>query len=155
LAVADGSPQVEGPGDGALSHACGRADPVSPAKRNVRPLRPIRILLASDDVTFVDRIASAARDRSVAIACVSGDADVHLELVRHSSNVLVFDADEALPRGARYATAFAALHPGVPVVLIAERAETSTVAGLLLLEKWCSTERLLGEIELAYLGLRP
>lgn len=121
----------------------------------VRALRPIRILLASDDVKFVDRIANAARDRSVAITCVSGDADVHFELLRHSSNVLVLDAEDALPRGARSATAFAALHPGVPVVLLADRAETSTVAGLLLLEKWCSTERLLGEIELAYLGLRP
>ena len=122
---------------------------------NVRMLRPIRILLASDDAPFVERLVEAAAARSISIDFTQAAEDIDVALARYGSNVYVLDTEDALPRGARSATAFAALHPDIPVVLIADRAGSRTVAGLLLLEKWRSTDRLLGEIELAFLGLRP
>jgi len=128
---------------------------MSVAHSNVRALRPLRILLASDDAPFAERLADGAHERKVALTCVPGDTNIDVALARYRSNVYVLDTRDALPRGARSATAFAALHPDIPVVLVAERAVSRTVAGLLLLEKWRSTDRLLGEIELAFLGLRP
>jgi DNA-binding NarL/FixJ family response regulator len=124
-------------------------------RRNLRPLRPIRILLASDDASFTERLSAAAGEQRLELSCVTTHADVDVELALHGSNVLVIDSNGALRRAARSATAFAALHPDIPVVVLADRASSRTVAGLLLLDKWRSTERLLGEIELAYLGLRP
>ena len=128
---------------------------MSVAYGNVQALRPLRILLASDDPPFAERLAEAARERDIALTCVPVGTDVHVALAANGSNVYVLDTRDALPRGARSATAFAALHPDIPVVLVAESAVTRTVAGLLLLEKWRSTDRLLGEIELVFLGLRP
>ena len=122
---------------------------------NVRALRPISILLASDDSPFAERLADAAHERKVALTCVPADTNIDVALVRYGSNIFVLDADDALPRGARSATTFAALHPDIPVVLVVEGASVRSVSGLLLLDKWRSTERLLGEIELAFLGFRP
>lgn len=62
----------------------------------------------------------------------------------------VLDADGAPRRGARSATAFAARHPGIPVVLLADRADAPAAAGFVLLDKWRSSERLLRAIETVY-----
>ena len=140
---------------------------------NVRALRPISILLASDDWTRMEysyyvlkgngldeptvmrAINTAKRRFYLRPAYLSADTNIDVALVRYGSNIFVLDADDALPRGARSATTFAALHPDIPVVLVVEGASVRSVSGLLLLDKWRSTERLLGEIELAFLGFRP
>jgi len=113
-------------------------------------LRPMSILLASDDVPFADRLSAAAADRGVAVHRLSGETDVDVALARHGANVYVVDADTAVRRSARSATAFAARHPGIPVVLLADRTDVPASAGLLLLDKFRSTERLLGAIETIY-----
>jgi DNA-binding NarL/FixJ family response regulator len=81
---------------------------------------------------------------------MSAEQDVDVALAQNGANVYVVDADAAPRRGARSATAFAARHPGIPVVLLADRADTSmAAAGLLLLDKWRSGDRLLAAIETA------
>jgi DNA-binding NtrC family response regulator len=110
----------------------------------------MNILLASDDVPFVDKLSAAAAERGVALHTLSSDQDVDVALVRHGANVYVVDANTAVRRGARSATAFAARHPGIPVVLLADRADAPAAAGLVLLEKLRPTEGLLGAIELIY-----
>jgi hypothetical protein len=121
---------------------------------NLHALRPIRILLASDDDEFAARMATAAQDVAIRIDHIPLETNVEVALVRNGSNVYVLDAGDALGRAARLATAFAALHPSVPVILVADRAASTAVDSVPLLDKWRSAERLLGQIELAYLGLR-
>jgi DNA-binding NtrC family response regulator len=90
--------------------------------------RAISILLASDDIPFVDRLSAAAAERGLALHRLTAETDVDVALARHGANVYVVDADAAPRRGARSATAFAARHPGIPVVLLAEHAD---IGGLL------------------------
>jgi DNA-binding NtrC family response regulator len=108
------------------------------------------ILLASEDVPFADELSAAAADRGVAVHRLTAETDVDVALARHGANVYVVDADTGVRRGARSATAFAARHPGIPVVLLAEEPDAEAVHGLVLLDKWRPTEGLLGAIELAY-----
>ena len=121
---------------------------------NVRALRPIKILLSSDDDRFAHELEAAAHDRSLGFAHVAADVDIEVALFRHAANIYVLDAGSALQRAARSATAFAELHPGIPVVVVADRAASPTLGSVALLDKWRSAERLLGEIERTYLGLR-
>ncbi len=115
-------------------------------------LSPMRILLASDDVPFVARPSEAAAHRGVAVDRVSAETDVDVALARHGSNVYVVDAHAAVRRSARAATAFAARHPGIPVIVLAEGADAPAAAGLVLLDRLRSSERLLGAIETAYVA---
>jgi DNA-binding NtrC family response regulator len=117
-----------------------------------RPVRPLSILLASDDAPFVDELSAAAAERGFALHTVGAEQDVDVALVQNGANVYVYDADGAPRRGARSATAFAARHPGIPVVLLADRADAPAAAGLILLDKVRPTERLLGAIETAYVA---
>ncbi len=120
---------------------------------NVQALRPMRILLVSDDTKFADRVVSAAGRQGLDIARAASDDDLDVTTIRHASNVIVLDARDALRRTARAATVFATLHPGIAVVLVADGATTPGVSGVRLVDKWRSAERLLGEVERAYLGL--
>ena len=112
--------------------------------------RPISILLASDDIPFVDELSAAAAERGVALHRIPAGMDVDVALARHGANVYVVDAGAALRRGARSATAFAARHPEIPVVVLAGRAPAPTVDGVPLLDKRRSTHRLLAAIDHAY-----
>jgi hypothetical protein len=125
------------------------------APGNVRALRPISILVASNDDPFSGRLVDEAGASGVPLSRVPADANLEVALAESGANVLLLDVGDALGRGARRVTAFAALHPDVPVVVAADRPAAPTLCGVPMLDKWRSTERLLAEIELAYLGLWP
>jgi DNA-binding NtrC family response regulator len=124
---------------------------VSPT--NVHALRPMRILLVSDDTKFADRVVSAAARQGLHIARAASEDDLDVATIRHAPNVIVLDARDALRRAVRAATVFAALHPSIAVVLVADGATTPDVSGVRLVDKSSSAERLLGEVERAFLGL--
>jgi DNA-binding NtrC family response regulator len=113
---------------------------------------PLSILLASDDAQFIRKLSNAAVERGVAIHALAAEQDVDVALAQKGANVYVVDADGAPRRGARSATAFAARHPGIPVVLLADQADAPATAGLVLLDKGRSSERLLRAIETAYVA---
>jgi DNA-binding response OmpR family regulator len=113
----------------------------------------MRILLVSDDPKFADRVVSAGGRQGLDIARAASDDDLDVTTIRHASNVIVLDARDALRRTVRAATVFATVHPGIAVVLVADGATTPSVSGVRLVDKWSSAERLLDEIERAYLGL--
>jgi hypothetical protein len=117
---------------------------VSPT--NMQALRPMRILLVSDDKKFADRIVSAAARKGLHIARAASEDDLDLATIRHAPNVIVLDARDALRRAVRAATVFAALHR-------ASRSSSSPTGGHARRlgspprDKWSSAERLLGEVE--------
>jgi len=110
----------------------------------------LSILLASDDVPFVDKLTAAAAERGVALHTLTAEQDVDVALAQNGANVYVVDANRAVRRGARSATAFAARHPGIPVVLLTDGGDAPAPAGLVLLDKLRPTDGLLGAIELVY-----
>lgn len=116
--------------------------------------QPLRILLVSDDDRFAQQLATAAASRELVVDRASKSDDLDMAVLRTAPHVVVFDADVALRRAVRAATALADLHPGVAIVLVALDAGATSISGLPLVEKRRSAARLLGEAERAYLGIR-
>ena len=126
---------------------------MTPLVANVRAIRPMRILLVTEDTCYADEVASAASRRGVdlALAAVGDDLDSATNL--HTPNVVVLDAQNRLARASRTATVFAALHPRIATVVVANRAPERSVGSVHVVDKWCSADRLLQELERAFLGV--
>jgi len=115
----------------------------------------MRVLLVTDDTRYADELASAASFRGVDLAQAAVGDDLDARVALHVPNVVVLDAHDSLARTSRTATVFAALHPRIATVLIAKRAPERSVGSVLVFDKWFSAERLLRELERAYLRLGP
>ena len=113
----------------------------------------MRILLVTDDGRYADdgcdgRFATRRRLHTRGgRRRPRGDHDVA------PPNVVVLDADNKIARTSRTATVFAALHPRIATVIVAERAPERIVGNLQVVDKRRSAERLLGDLEHALLGL--
>jgi ActR/RegA family two-component response regulator len=128
---------------------------VSAASENVLPLRPIRVLLVSDDDRFADRLLAAAARRGLQLDRAAARDDLDRRAKRDQPDVIALDARRARRRTARAASALASLNPRIAVVLVAVGVPTSTMSGLRLVDKALPPDRLLEELEHAYLGLAP
>ena len=113
----------------------------------------MRILLVTDDARYADEVASAASQREVDLALAAVGDDLDFATNAHAPNVVVLDAHDRLARISRTATVFAALHPRIATVLVANRAPERSVGSVHVVDKWRSAERLLQELERAFLGL--
>ena len=123
------------------------------AANNVRAIRPMRILLVTDDDNYADEVALAASLRGAELERVAVGDDLDVATSRHLPNVIVLDAHDALARTSRTASIFAALYPRIAIVIVANRASERGGGGIRVVDKWRSAERLLHELELAFLGL--
>jgi hypothetical protein len=126
---------------------------VKPGTANVRAIRPMRILLVTDDGPYADDVASAASLRGVDLTRAAVDDDLEATSTLHTPNIVVLDADNKIARTSRAATVFAALHPRIATVIVAKRAPERSVGNLQVVDKRRSAERLLGDLEHALLGL--
>jgi hypothetical protein len=120
---------------------------------NVRAIRPMRILLVTDDGRYAADVASAASLHGVELALAAVDDDLEATTTSHAPNVVVLDADNKIARTSRNATVFAALHPRIATVIVAKRASERSVGNVQVVDKRRSAERLLGDLEHALLGL--
>ena len=126
---------------------------MTPRAANVRAIRPMRILLVTDDERYADEVASVAARRGVDLARASAGDDLDADTTRKAPNVLVLDANNRLARTSRAATVFAALHPRIATVVVANRAPERSVGGAQIVDKWRSAEHLFDELERTLLGL--
>ena len=126
---------------------------MSPHLANVRPIRPLRTLLVTDDDRYANKVVSAAALRGVQVELASGDDDLDTTTDRNVPNVVVLDARNTFARSSRAATVFAALHPRIAIVLVSDRASERSVGNLHVVDRRRSAQRLLRELELAYLAL--
>ena len=122
-------------------------------RHNVRPLRPLRVLLVSDDTRYADELVSTAQRLGTSATAVPSAADIDAAAVEYVPNVVVFDAETSVARSARRATAFAVLHPEISVGLVAKQGVERRTGNLSFFRKRGSVERLLGELERVHLGL--
>jgi ActR/RegA family two-component response regulator len=126
---------------------------MSPRLANVRPIRPLRTLLVTDDERYASKLVSAAAVRGFEIELASGDDDLDTTTNRHPPNVVVLDARNTFASTSRAATVFAALHPKIAIVLVSDRAAERSVGNVHVVDRRRSAKRLLRELELAYLEL--
>jgi AmiR/NasT family two-component response regulator len=120
---------------------------------NLRALRPMRILLVTDDTRYADEVLSAAAAAGVHVDLVTSKENIEVTALRTTPNVVVLDAHDRLTRTARAATVFAALHPSILVVLVAVGGPERTNSNLRVFDKWRAAERLLDELARAHVGL--
>jgi hypothetical protein len=119
---------------------------------NVRPIRPMRILLVTDDVCYADQVACAASLKGVDLTLAALGDDLDAATTRNAPNVVVLDANNKLARVSRTATVFAALHPRIATVVVANRTPERSIGSVQIVNKWRSAEHLLRELEHAVLG---
>ena len=123
--------------------------------RNVRSIRPLRVLLVSTDARFAEDLVAAAGDAGVGVSVVDPAGDLHAKLAEHEADVVVLDTVASVSRAARAGFVLAAEHPRVAIVLAGDGTLQGRVSGLSLVDKWSSPERVLAELERAYLRLAP
>lgn len=120
---------------------------------NLRALRPMRILLVTDDTRYADDVLSAAATAGLHVDLATSKENIELIALRTTPNVVVLDAHDRLTRTARAATVFAALHPSILVAVVAVGGPERANSNLRVFDKWRAAERLLDELARAHVGL--
>jgi hypothetical protein len=121
--------------------------------REVRALHPMRLLLVSDDSEYANSLVFAAASRGVLATVVPVTDDVEDQTRRIGADAVVFDGGETYAPILRLGSAFAAVHPRIAVGIVANRVPERSAGNLLVMDRWRSAERLLGELDRARIGL--
>ena len=121
--------------------------------RNVRPLRPLRVLVAARDARF-NRVAGflLAR-RGFDVEALLRPSAVLDAVARMGTDVVIVDASDSASDAARAVAALEALHPHITVVVVADEPADADGGALRILPKWTSLETLVANLEAMHLGL--
>ena len=121
--------------------------------RNVRSLRPLRVLVAARDARF-NRVAGflLAR-RGFDVEALLRPSAVLDTVARMGTDVVIVDASDSVSEAARALAALEALHPHITVVVVADDPADADGGALRILPKWTSLETLVANLEAMHLGL--
>jgi DNA-binding NtrC family response regulator len=121
--------------------------------RNVRSLRPLRVLVAARDARF-NRVAGflLAR-RGFDVEALLRPSAVLDAVARRGTDVVIVDASDSASDAARAVAALEALHPHITVVVVADEPADADGGALRILPKWTSLETLVANLEAMHLGL--
>ena len=120
--------------------------------RNVRSLRPLRVLVASRDARF-GRVAGFLLGRRGFDIEILGRPSKVLDTVsRTGVDVAILDASNSVSETAHTVAALEALHPHVTVVMVADDPADADGATFRVLPKWTSLETLVLNLEATHLG---
>jgi DNA-binding NtrC family response regulator len=117
---------------------------------NVRALHRVRVVVATRDRRFLRASAFLLSRSGLEVHATHRLDDVPVLIERHEPHVVVFDASESLAVAVRLLAAVEALYPDVSVLLVCDDPPASSASSLRILPKWPSVERLIDEVELAY-----
>lgn len=121
--------------------------------RNVRPLRPLRVLVAARDPRF-NRVAGflLAR-RGFDVETLRRPSAIVDTVSRTGVDIVIVDASDSVSETARALAVLDALHPHVSVVVVGDEPDDADGATLKILPKWTSLETLVANLEAMHLGL--
>jgi len=121
--------------------------------RNVRPLRPLRVLVAARDARF-NRVAGflLAR-RGFDVETLRRPSAILDTVSRTGVDIVILDASDSVSETARAVAALDALHPHVTAVVVADEPAEADGGTLRILPKWTSLETLVANLEAMHLGL--
>ena len=122
---------------------------------NVRPLRPLRVLVAASDARFGRVAGFLLARRGYDVEILRRPSTVLDAIARVGADVLIVDATDSVSDIARLLAALEALHPHVTAVVVAD--DPAELAGdpLRVLPKWTSLETLVLNLEAMHLGRAP
>lgn len=117
---------------------------------NVRALHRVRVVVATRDRRFLRASAFLLARSGLEVHATHRLDDLAVLIERHEPHVVVFDASDSVAAAVRMLAAVEALYPGVSVLLVCDDPPAPSTSSLRVLPKWPSVERLVDEVELAY-----
>jgi hypothetical protein len=121
-------------------------------------VRPMRILLATDEESYADDVFAAADALGVDVTAAAPDSDIETTVRRVGANVVVFDAGDDFAPTVRAVSDFAGVHPHIVVCVVATGVDDHLNDGraghVLVVHRWRSPERLLDRLSRAYVDMR-
>jgi len=125
----------------------------TPRPTNVRPIQPIRVVLASRDRRFVRVMALLLEQRRFEVhRTTRTDPSLLTVVERHRPHVVLLDATSSLADAGRAATAIGGLHDQVRLV-IAKDEGSDGLKGFRSVDKWSPIEDLAAELELEFMQM--
>jgi CheY-like chemotaxis protein len=119
----------------------------------VRPLRPLRVLVAARDARFARVAGFLLARRGFDVETVRLTSRILETLGRADFEVLIVDASESFSDAARLVGTLEALFPHLTVVVVADPAPDQDETAFRILPKWTSLENLVLNLESLHLGL--
>jgi PleD family two-component response regulator len=120
--------------------------------RNVRSLRPLRVLVAARDARFGRVAGFLLARRGFDVEILHRPSKVLDAVSRTGVDVVIVDASDSVSEAARTVAALEALHPHLTVVVVADDPADADGATLRVLPKWTSLETLVLNLEATHLG---
>jgi hypothetical protein len=121
--------------------------------RNVRSLRPLRVLVAARDARFIRVAGFLLARRGFHVETLRRPSQVLDSVARTNVDVVIVDASDSFSRTARSIAALEALHPHVTVIVVADDPAESNGDTFHIHPKWTSLETLALNLEAMHLGL--
>jgi DNA-binding NtrC family response regulator len=122
---------------------------------NVRPLRRLRVLVATRDRRFL-RVAGFLLARGeFEVESTSRPRDLLRVIERQPPDIVILDASESLAEAARCVAAAEALHPHVTVLVVSDDdAAAASTVNLRAFDKWKSFEQVVVGLRELHFGRR-
>jgi DNA-binding NtrC family response regulator len=121
--------------------------------RNVRPLRPLRVLVAARDARFGRVAGFLLARRGFDVEILQRPSKMLDAVSRTGVDVVIVDASDSISETARAVGALEALHPHLTVVVVADDPAAADGGTFRVLPKWTSLETLILNLEAMHLGL--
>jgi PleD family two-component response regulator len=120
---------------------------------NVRPLRPLRVLVAASDARFGRVAGFLLGRRGYDVEILRRPSTVLDAVARSSVDVVMVDATDCVSETARLVATLEALQPNLTVVVVADEQAKPDGGNLRIFPKWTSLETLVLNLEAMHLGL--
>jgi PleD family two-component response regulator len=120
---------------------------------NVRPLRPLRVLVAARDARFGRVAGFLLARRGFDVEILHRPSQVLDAVSRTGSDVVIVDASDSFSETARSVGTLEALHPHLTVIVVADHPAEADGATFRVLPKWTSLETLVLNLQATHLGL--
>jgi PleD family two-component response regulator len=119
---------------------------------NVRPLRPLRVLVAARDARFGRVAGFLLARRGFDVEILHRPSQVLDAVSRTGSDVVIVDASDSFSETARSVGTLEALHPHLTVIVVADDPAEADGATFRVLPKWTSLETLVLNLQATHLG---
>ena len=120
---------------------------------NVRPLRPLRVVVAGADARFARVAGFLLARRGFEVELSGRPSNVLDFLSEKGADIVILDATDSLSEAERSLAAIEASHPHVTVVLVADEVAETRFGTHQIFPKWTSLETLILNLEAMHLGL--
>jgi hypothetical protein len=113
----------------------------------------LNVLVLTNDGGLAQEVERVCDERGYTVARIELLRDLRGSLVANRPSVLLVDVACSPSDAAATAAAIVSVHPAISIVLAVDNPEARSEAGFRLIDRWRAGERLVDELELAYIGI--